>query len=241
MIKKTFTLYLFLLIAGLSVQGEAAPMTKSAHISAEQIIDNYVKAIGGVSAIHAINDYKMTGSVNAMGQSLEMIQLFKKPNLYSMSVSMGATVAQKIVFDGTTLKTSGMGGSAAFTEGKEFDEVKANAAMCPEMNYIQNGFNLSVGEIEKINGNNAYVLYVRKGQQTITEYYDVTTGLKIRISASLNTPMGEMQQITDYSNYRPIKGVMFPHLIKQKVANIETTITITKVEVNTGLTVNEFK
>jgi hypothetical protein len=219
----------------------AAPETKSADISAEQIINNYVKAIGGAMAINAINDCKMTGSVSTMGQTLELTQLFKKPNLSSMSVTMGGMVAQKIVFDGTKLKMSGMGGSAEFTEGAEFNEYKANAAICPEMDYVKNGFRLSVGDVEKINGKDAYVLHVNKGQQTTTEYYDVVTGLKVKTSATLNTPMGEMQQITELSDYRPVNGVHFPHMMKQKVATMETVITVSKVEVNTGISVDEFK
>jgi len=219
----------------------AATETKPAEITPSQIIDNYVKALGGVEAINTVIDYKMTGTVSTSGYTLEITQLFKKPNLYLMSVSMSGMVAQKVVFDGTTLKTSGMGGSAEFTEGTEFDNMKATAALCPEMNYIKNGYKLTVGDMEKINGKEVYVLRVNMGQQTITDYYDVTTGLKIRTSATMNSPMGQMQQITDYSDYRPVKGVNFPHSMKQKVATNETVITITKVEVNTGISINDFK
>ncbi|MDR2584817.1 MAG: insulinase family protein [Prevotellaceae bacterium] len=219
----------------------AAPETKSAEISAEQILNNYVNALGGAKTLEAIVDYKLTATMSTMGQNFEMIQMFKAPHYSLQSVGMGGMVLQKYVFDGTTLKVSGMQGNAEFTEGDDFEETKAGASICAEMNYIKNGFVLTVGGIEEVNGNEAYVITVKKGEKVVTEYYDVETGLKVKTTAILNHPQaGEIQQITEYVDYREVNGVMFPYLTKQRVATMETVITISEILVNSGLSVDDF-
>ena len=220
----------------------AAPETKSADITAEQIIDNYVQALGGMTALEAVADYTITATMSMMGQNLEMSQIFKAPHYTLLSIGMGGMVVQKIVFDGVTLKMSGMQGNAEFTEGAEFEEMKANASICSEMDYIKNGFGVIVGGIEEVNGSDAYVVTVSKGEKVVTEYYDVASGLKVKTSATVEMPqVGEIQQTTEYGDYREVNGVLFPFVTKQKVATMETVITATSITVNTGVTVDDFK
>ena len=46
----------------------------------------------------------------------------------------------------------------------------------------------------------------------VTEYYDVTSGLKVREVSTVNGPQGEASQVTDLSDYKSIKpGVLIPH------------------------------
>ena len=212
-----------------------APTTKSADISAEQIIANYVNAIGGADAIEKINDYKITASLSMMGQNLEMITAFKKPNHTVISIAMGPMVVQKIVFDGETLKMSGMQGSQDFTEGPEFEATKQEASACPEMNYFANGYQVTVKGIENIGGKDAYSLEVIKGNNISMEYYDVETGLKIKTVVTTETPQGAMQQISEFSDYKETDGVKFPYTITQSASGMAMNATVSSVEVNKGI------
>lgn len=218
-----------------------APQTKTAQISAQQIIDNYVKAIGGKAAIEAITDYKMTGTMSTMGQSLEMVNMFKAPHFSLTSIGMSGMVIQKMVFDGTAYKVSGMQGNQEFTEGTEFEAAKAEAAVCPEMNLVKNGYTLTVQGIEQINNVEAYVVTSTKGNIKANYYFDTKTGLIIRKSATEET--SQSQIITEVSDYRPVGGVLFPYLSIQKIPamGVEMKATVTQISVNTGLTINDFK
>jgi len=224
----------------LNANPTAAPETKTADISAEQIIDNYVKAIGGVDAINKITDYKMKANMSAMGQEMEAIRMFKAPHYSYISINMGGMVVQKIVFDGITYKISGMGGNQEFTEGSEFETAKAEAAVCPEMNFIKNGYIINVKGIE----NDAYVVEVKKGSADVTYYFDTKTFLLIRNVTVMDSPQGKIQQITEMSDYRPVEGVLFPYSIIQKVpamGGMEMKMTVTDILLNTGLTNEDFK
>lgn len=211
------------------------------NISAEQIIDNYVKALGGKEAIDKINDYKIQGFMEMMGQSISVEQYFKSPNLSSTIMSMQGTTIQKIAFDGKTLRMSGMQGEEEFTEGAEFETMKNGAGICPEMNYIANGYTLSVVGIEKINGSDAYILKADKNGAVTTEYYDIQTGLKVRMTSVMETAMGEMQTLNDFENYRELNGVKFPYIQKQSAMGQSMTIVIFNIEINKGIENSVFK
>ena len=221
----------------------AAPETKAADISPEQIIDNYVKAMGGASAIEAITDYTMTATMNAMGQNLHLVKKFKTPQYSLFSLGMGDAIVQKMVFDGTNYKVSGMAGAKDLTEGDEFESAKAEAAVCPEMNFFKNGYTLVVKGIEKINNVEAYIVDVKKGASEIVYYFDTSTHLLIRNVSTTDSPQGKMQQVTEISDYRPVNGVLFPFAIVQKVPsmNMEMKMTLTDIKVNTGLSAEDFK
>lgn len=219
----------------------AAPSVQTSDITAEDLINKYVEAIGGKVAIENIKDYKLMAEVNAMGQKLEMTQLFKQPNLSLTTIGMGGMIIQKILFNGTALKMSGMQGNQEFTEGDEFESVRLEASVCPEMNYIKNGYELSVNGIEKVNGADAYVLNIKKGDKMTVSYYDKNTGLKVKTSTTMKTPAGEMQQISELENYQPVEGVKFPFTLKQTTAGITTNVTVKSVDVNKGIDDTEFQ
>ena len=221
----------------------AAPETKAADISAEQVIDNYVKALGGAPAIEAITDYKLSATMNAMGQNMDMVIMFKAPHYSLFSMGMGEMVVQKMVFDGDSYKISGMGGAQEFTEGDEFEAAKAEAAVCPEMNFIKNGYTLSVKGIEKINDTEVYALSVIKKSTESIYYFDTQTHLLVHTVVNRETPQGIVQQISESSDYRQAGGILFPYSIVQKVPsmNMEMKMTVNDIQVNTGLTVEDFK
>ncbi len=209
-----------------------APVAKSAAISAEQVIENYVAAIGGKDAIGKIDSYKISGEMNMMGQKIGIVQAFKKPNQTAMVMSMGSAVMQKMVFDGSKAKMSGMQGAQEFTEGEQFESMKATASVCPEMDYAKNGFKLTVKGIEQVNGKDAYVLEIAKASSTSIEYFDVESGLKVKTVATAEGPQGAMQQVSEYSDYKEVNGVKFPYSLKQTISGMAMNMTIESVEVN---------
>ena len=216
------------------------PVAQAVEVSAEEIIANYVKALGGKEAIERINDYKVVGSMEMMGQNISVEQYFKKPNLSATVISMQGMVVQKIAFDGKTLRMSGMQGEQEFTEGAQYESVKNDAGVCPEMNYIANGYTLSVEGIESVNDSDAYVLKVDKAGVATTEYYDVKTGLKVRVTSVTESPMGEIQTISDYEDYREQDGVKFPFVQKQSAMGQIMTTILSSVEINVGVEDSEF-
>ena len=212
-----------------------APVAQSADISAEDIIANYVKALGGKAAVDKINDCTTTADVSAMGQSLSLTQIFKAPNKMVTDLEMNGMSIQRMAFDGKTIRMSGMGGSQEISEGEMIDKMNTSAGLVPEMAYVQNGYTLSVGDMGEVNGEDAYVLTAVKDGNRIVNYFDVKTGLKVKSIELTATPMGEQHTITEYLDYREVEGVKFPFSMKQNAAGMAMDITVKSVETNKGI------
>lgn len=218
-----------------------AEVTKSADITPNEVIDNYVKALGGKAAIDNLKDFTVVGEMDMMGQTVTVTQYFQTPNMNSTIMSMNGMLLQKSAFDGKTLRVSGMQGNSEYTEGPEFDAVVGSVGFCPEANYVANAYTLSVAGIEKVGNADAYVLNVTKDGKTTLEYYDVATGLKLRSQVTQEVQGMELQVTTDYSDYRDINGLKFPFNHKESAMGQSMETKVKEVLVNTGLDASLFK
>ncbi|MEO6883213.1 MAG: pitrilysin family protein [Bacteroidia bacterium] len=200
-------------------------------ITAETVIDNYVKAIGGKENLDKIKDVttKMTASIQ--GMDLEIVNYQKAPDKFFMSMGKGKMIYQKQIFDGTKGITSGMGDSKEM-KGKELEELKNQSTLNLEMNYEKLGFKLTLKGIDVVNGNDAYVLDVESptGKKQ-TEYYDVNSGFKVRVSQI----EGDKIQITDMSDYKAVNDVKYPYLISQTIGSQTFLMKVSSIEINTGI------
>ena len=221
----------------------AAPVVQKVELSPMDILNNYVTALGGQQAIENIKDCKTTAQMSTMGQLLDMTTLYMAPNYSALTISMGGMVAQQIIFNGKSLKISGMGNVQEFTEGEVFETYKNAVEVCPGLQLFNTPYPLSVSGIEAIDGADAYALFVNKGSSQSTYYFDLKTGLLVRMVETSETPQGSMQQITDYSDYRPVEGLLFAYKMVQKMPamNMEIPVEVKSIEVNTGLTEEAFK
>jgi predicted Zn-dependent peptidase len=219
----------------------AAPTVLKTDISSEEIIANYVKALGGKDAIDKIHDYSLTADVNAMGQTLLMSQLYKAPNKSLINLTMNGMAIQRIAFNGVTLRMSGMGGAQDYTEGDWFDAMKDGASIVPELNYIQNGYTVEVSGLEAVNGKDAYVLTATKGKNKTVNYFDVETGLKVKNVTNIDTPAGEQQTVTEFSDYRESDGVKFPFVMKQNMGGMAMDMVVKSMEINQGIEDSKFE
>jgi predicted Zn-dependent peptidase len=213
----------------------AAPVSESANISANAILANYAAALGGKEAIEKIANYTQKADFNAMGQSLSLTRIEKGTDRLLFSIEMSGMVVQKIAFDGTVLRTSGMGGSQEITEGPIWENTRDGIGIAPELQRVERGYTLTVGDIEEINGAKTHVLTSTKGDTKTVDYFDIKSGLKIKTVTLLSQPEGEQQSVIEYSDYRAVSGVLFPFTVKQTVGGMVTTLTVQSIEVNQDL------
>ena len=67
-------------------------------------------------------------------------------------------------------------------------------------------------------------------------YFDATTGLLLRHQIVTQTPLnGRLTETFDYSDYKPVAGVMMPFTIKRNNWNALDTLTIVDVKPNAAI------
>ncbi len=214
--------------------------TEIGNTTAEDVIENYIKAIGGRENLKKVEDIKQVYVMNMQGREIESRILQKKPDLYKMEMVMNGNVMQKQVFDGEEGVAEGMGQKQTL-QGEQLDRMKYEAKLNKFLRYDELGVNLELTGVEKVDGKDTYKIEVENpnGNKHV-DFYDVESGLKIQSKSKVQTQQGEMTQVEKYSDYKEVNGVLMPH--KMEISGMQNmTMKAKKIEINSGLTKEDFK
>ena len=240
--QKGFTVNLFDKFA-VPVKEGAAGASTAVKKSATEIIAKYLTAIGGEAELKKVTALELTGTMEVQGQKLAASIKQMAPNLEKTEISMGGNVVMKESFNGTTGAQSQMGQSKVTSE-EELAVKKAKKGLFDQV-YYGTGYTVVVAGNEKVGTADTYKLMVTSpAGKKVTEYYDVTTGLLLKDEKTIKAAGTEVQQSTEYSDYRKVGNILLPYKLAQSVqtpmGNQEFAIIITDVKVNSPLKVADF-
>ncbi len=203
-------------------------------MTAADVIDNYVEAIGGKTNLEKVEDVttKMTGKVQNI--ELKVITYRKAPNKSFTDLDAGV-MKQEIKFDGTKGSQSGMG-QVMMLEGDMLEMIKMQSTMNIYFHYDELGIKSELTGLKDVDGTDAYevTLTFPSGKKWLN-YYDAETGLKIREVSTTETAQGSFTQTVDYSDYKEANGVKYPFKLTQQMGMGPIELEVTSVEINTGL------
>ena len=203
-----------------------------AGLTADQVIDAYVKAIGGKENLTKVQDVTQNMTASVQGMALTAVQQQKVPNKYRMAISMQGNEAFNMTSNGTKAAMSQMGNRQEL-QGKTLEAAKVQSTLFAELYYDQLGVKRSLAGVEKLSEGDAYKIeLIMPGGDKVTDYFNVATGLKVRQITSTDAPQGAVNQTTDYGDYREVDKVKFPHKIS---SSIGMQLEVQSVEVNKGL------
>ena len=210
--------------------------TVPAGVTAKSVIENFIKAIGGLQAVNAVKTIAMNGSttipqapsplsytskVDAKGKLLVELAMGTMSIMKQVVNEKGAYVMQQ--------------GQRQNLEGEMLNDMKAAATTFEELTLVTKP-GLTLESIESINGKDAYA--VKNGKRTL--YYDVVSGLKVAESKVMEQGGKSMTQTTNYGDYREVKGVKVPFNIIQNVG-FELDIKMSDVKINEGVSDADFQ
>ncbi len=206
-----------------------------AGLTGQQVIDNYIKAIGGRENYASINDITEKMSTTVQGMPLTITRYQKAPDKMAVVVSMNGNVVQKQTFDGEKGKTIMMGNETQVT-GDDLEKLKLDSRLDLELNYSKYNVDVKLKGADEVNGKNAYVVdIVYPNGSVTTEYFDEVTGLMLKSETTVDTPQGQITQTTMFDGYRKAGNVLFPYKIKQTIGPQNMDITVDNIEINTGI------
>lgn len=221
---------------GNPVKAPAAPAAGG--ISAEQVIDKYIQAIGGKEKLMTIKDESMSMEASAQGMTLEMTSLKKDPGKVKISVTVMGNEVQSQVFDGKSGKVTQQGQSAAMGE-KELKKAEGEALIFPELHYAKRGYKLSYKGTEAVNGSEAHKVIIEDPQgNKETTYFDVKTGYMVK-----NVEVSEAgSQTTEFTDYQEQNGIFAPRkVVISGVFPFPLEFKVKSIEWNKGLDDAKFK
>jgi zinc protease len=202
----------------------------------DDILDKYVKAIGGKEAIEKITTRSMKGSfdIEAYGVSGAPVEMFAKaPNKSSMKIDVAGFGVVNRVFDGATGWASDPMSGLRELNGVELAQMKRGADFYQELNYKKHFNKLEVKGREKVGSYETYVVEATPAEGTPEKFYfDANTGLLVRQDEEAESPQGKMMMETYMEDYKVIDGVKIPYTVKQVNPAMTMVIKITEVKNN---------
>lgn len=204
-----------------------------AGVTAKVVYDNYIKAIGGEKAVKSVKSVHMIGTTTIPQAPSPLSYVSKSDNKDRMSaeISMGGqSMMKQVVGDKTAYAVQQ--GQRMDVPAEEFAEKKAEAKLFPELSAPAGKLTV----IESIEGSDAYAI---ENGKTVT-YYDVKSGLKVAESTTQEQGGQKMVLMTNFKDYKDVKGVKFPFNIIMNVG-IELDIKLSEIKVNEGVTDADFQ
>jgi hypothetical protein len=185
----------------------AAPAPGAAGVTADQIVEKYVTALGGADAIRKVTSRVMKGTI-LTGGSETPIELFTKAPNKRISISNGQSYT---AFDGTAGWMGSTGRPAREMSATESEAAGLDAEFSLALRLKEIFPQLRRGRPETIGGVECEVLNAsRPGRPPVRLYFEKNSGLLVRMVRYAETPVGRNATQIDYADYREMDGVKSP-------------------------------
>ncbi|RUA08791.1 MAG: insulinase family protein [Flavobacteriia bacterium] len=202
-----------------------------AGITGKTVIQNYLKAIGGIENINKMKSIFVKAEATIQGMQLTMIIKKMNGNKFLQEMSAMGNVMNKTVVNGNSGYVEAQGRKKEFS-ADELKKFEDNLALIPELSLLKK--DLKVEGIEDVDGEKAYKL---KLSDERSSYYSVKTGLKLKdVQVNKN---GAVESF--YKDYKEVKGVKFPFILSQSMGPQKFDFIVKEIKVNEGVTDADFK
>ncbi|SFU19805.1 hypothetical protein SAMN04489724_0202 [Algoriphagus locisalis] len=234
--KNVLIVALGLLLAPIAAQASSVekelPSKVDKENSVKEVIDNYIKAIGGESKMKAVRNVQMDMEAEIQGMKLIISGVTDQENerLLNVTEVNGNVMSKTVVKDGAGTVTA-MGQEQALTEDQVAAVLKNQVYAFRELYLDELGIAVVFEGTEEVEGEQAYKLSFEAGGDANTvEYYSVATGLKIQT-------MSDVAGTILYKDYQEVDGLMMPMtmIIKNSMMPMPLEAKVTSVKFNQEL------
>jgi len=207
-------------------------------LTASQVMNNYINAIGGRDLLESVNTLVFKAEVTIPGAPFRPQMTMKKmtPNKSStkMEVNMNGQkmTLMKSSFDGEAGYIEQQGQRKAMDE-KEINRAKAVKGIFEELYYSEDEIELM--SINSIDFKDAYKVKITEGEKISYRYYSVDSGLLLSVEEQ-----DDNNNIvsTNYSDYRDVNGIKFP--FNTEIPSQKLELNITEILINEELKDSDF-
>jgi photosynthetic reaction center cytochrome c subunit len=218
----------------------AAPKIPANLPTVSQLLENYVRALGGSAAVEKITTRVEKGSTTFRGQPLSVEIFTQAPDKQSI-VRHSPSGENVTTFDGQSGWTSAPGRPPREMRDADLAAAHMDADLQFPLHIRQIFPELRLEYPEKINDRDAYLLIaIREGQPPLRLYFDEQSGLLIRMIRYAETPLGRNPTQIDYADYRDVNGVQVPFRVTTSQPGNTNTIHFETVQQNAPIDPAQF-
>ena len=180
-------------------------------LSADQVLDKYVQAVGGADALQKISSRVEKGKATTFGGREFPLEVFAKGPDKRASFLHTPPGDNVTIYDGHGGWMTMPGRPSRELTGGDLDFAKLDADLQFPLTVKQSFSELKVRGMETIDGHDTYVV---TGQRTdlppVIFYFDQQTALLVRELRYTETPLGRFPTQIDYNDYRQSGGTKIP-------------------------------
>ena len=216
--------------------------------TADQVLDNYLQALGGAQRLAGLTSFVATGSAigyGDLGGNADFSLFAKSPNQRAIVISYKDTQRPSSVwsFDGRSgwIKTPrGLLGEYELV-GSELDGARFEAELLFP-GRIKQALTTWRGAATRSIGDRDFAVVQGSGPRGFlaTLYFDPKTNLLSRMVRYGPSPIGRMPTQIDYDDYREVAGIKFPFEYKFTWLDGRYTAKLSKVQTNVAIEAARF-
>lgn len=201
----------------------------------DEVINKYIEASGGQSALQKITTRSETGTADFFGRQIPVEILKKSPDMRIsiMRLPNGDGIEGLNGNDGWEIYPHR---PVLTMSSSEIASAKIDSDLQLPLHIKQLFPDLRTATPEKIDGRDAFQLVgLSAGQPRAKFYFDEQSGLLVRLIRYSETPLGLNPLQIDYSDYRQVEGVRVPFRWTTSRPEGQFTIQLTDVKQNVAI------
>jgi photosynthetic reaction center cytochrome c subunit len=207
--------------------------------TADELIEKYVKALGGTKAVDGVTSRVATGTIDFGGVSYPVDVYSKEPDMRASFVHMpdGDNITS---FNGQEGWLGAPHRPTRDMHGSDIDGASMDADL-RFATHLKGMFSqVETQGTEKVGDHDAYlVVGKRDGKTPLRLYFDEQSGLLLRLVRYGETPLGLLPTQIDYADYRDLNGVKAP--FRWTLARPSGQFTIQATDIKQNVAVDEAK
>jgi hypothetical protein len=208
--------------------------------SAGDVIEKYIRAVGGTAAIQNVSSRVESGTVSfGVGPALPIEIFSKSPSRQAMIVHFPAGDSST-VFDNQNGWSRAPSGPVRDMPHADIEGAKLDADLQFAINLKKTFQELKAIRTEKISEHDTILLFATNSSGPPLElYFDRQTGLLLRQLRFGSSPLGLNPTQIDYADYKTVDGVQVPlHLV---ITRPNRTLNIHLLQVTQNVPVDDAK
>ncbi|MGH9769201.1 MAG: hypothetical protein ACREAB_17375 [Blastocatellia bacterium] len=221
-----------------------AAKAAAAEPTVDQILDNYVQAIGGREAMEKLSSRVIKGTfeISSMGLKGEIEFYAKAPNKLLTVQNIPGIGVIRDGYDGQTAWSENPMTGLREKSGAELAAVVRTSDFHGALRIRQRYSKLELKGKEKAGDRETWVILATPAEGApMKMYYDAQTGLMARTDTEAESPQGKISIQTTLEDYRDVDGVKLPFLTRQETSIANVVITMTEAKSNVTIDDAKFK
>jgi hypothetical protein len=204
----------------------------------DQILDKYVKALGGKAAIEKLTSRTARGTfeIAAMNATGSFEAYAKAPNKSVSIIEVSGFGTIKEGYDGSVAWAMDPMSGLREKKGLELAAAKLDAEFHQDIKLKELYPKMEVKGKEKLGEREVYLIIATPVEGNPEKmYFDAETGLLVRKDMERESPQGQIPVEVYLEDYREVDGVKIPHTLRQNIPMFSLTIKIEEIKHNVSI------